>query len=763
MGVKGLLPSLQSITRQVELEKYRGLSAAVDAMCWLHKGIFTGNVGALAKYQFMERRQQQSYQENENEIQHKNTQLKDKSDINDSILASTVKRIDFDRFSPKKTNQIQQYGYIDNIDAVEAMSKCIDYVIRHSIQLQKDYGLDIILVIDGDSLPSKQCIDEKRRAEREEAFKQGLKAEKRGDNRQARKFFSRACSISYEMRYELITQCKRYHIPFIVAPYEADAQMAKLALSNEVDVVITEDSDLLAYGCPRVLFKLDFKIGKGEEIQLMKDLASNEPLSFRHWTHDMFVYMCILAGCDYCAGVPGIGLQSAHKLVRIYRKPKKIFSTLKRDGKLENGFEDAFIQAYRTFRHQRVFCSQNRQVVTLFELKEIDNGDVCWNFLGRDIEPSVAIGIAEGLLHPKEKKPWDEVERYKLQPVMGSHLFHSVEGRTLERKRLPIERSPIGKEKNTSNKYDMSSPGEKSLFAFFRPKKRNANGNKESNRPPLQEVHVNHVLPFRVDDGIGRLGHHQPIPSNYHEYSSKLVANNFEPISRNINSRSAPRRQGVSKALRNLKQKLSSKESRIKTKDVIPSQVPAPSDIRVKSVINHVDDGNITNQGQCGGIFKKNSFQYDHSLPPDYEQNSSRHLDNYEGSSVYLDYDDGFTNDRLVGKELGFDQYNNYIHSNNSSSTNAYKYHEYESLMSTNQLISGEKDADQFHYQTSMNYVDNLEERYGLYQNYDEGHFYRDNNNNLNNDDTGRNRSLHCFDTDDNNGLLDEIDHFLRL
>ena len=56
----------------------------------------------------MERRQQQSYQENENEIQHKNTQLKDKSDINDSILASTVKRIDFDRFSPKKTNQIQQ-------------------------------------------------------------------------------------------------------------------------------------------------------------------------------------------------------------------------------------------------------------------------------------------------------------------------------------------------------------------------------------------------------------------------------------------------------------------------------------------------------------------------------------------------------------------------------------------------------------------------------------------------------------------------------
>ena len=37
-----------------------------------------------------------------------------------------------------------------------------------------------------------------------------------------------------------------------VAPYEADAQMAFLALNGHVHAVITEDSDLLPYGCPRV-------------------------------------------------------------------------------------------------------------------------------------------------------------------------------------------------------------------------------------------------------------------------------------------------------------------------------------------------------------------------------------------------------------------------------------------------------------------------------------------------------------------------------
>jgi 5'-3' exonuclease len=43
---------------------------------------------------------------------------------------------------------------------------------------------------------------------------------------------------------------KREGIECIVAPYEADAQLAYLALTGDVGAVITEDSDLLPYGCP---------------------------------------------------------------------------------------------------------------------------------------------------------------------------------------------------------------------------------------------------------------------------------------------------------------------------------------------------------------------------------------------------------------------------------------------------------------------------------------------------------------------------------
>ena len=39
---------------------------------------------------------------------------------------------------------------------------------------------------------------------------------------------------------------------YVVSPYESDAQMAFLLETNVADFAITEDSDLLAYGCKEV-------------------------------------------------------------------------------------------------------------------------------------------------------------------------------------------------------------------------------------------------------------------------------------------------------------------------------------------------------------------------------------------------------------------------------------------------------------------------------------------------------------------------------
>ncbi len=646
MGIKGLLPCLQSITRHVNLEKYRGLTVAVDAMCWLHKGVFTGDVGALAKYQLMKNvhiEQNQGQPINNTGRMNKN---------GDSILASTVKRLDFDEIvASRSRNRIDSTkNQTSNIEAIEAMSKCIDYVTRHAMLLQKQFGLDIILVIDGDSLPIKQKVNEKRRVDKEEAFQQGLQAEKKGDNRQARKFYSRACSISYEMRHELIRQCKRYHIQFVVAPYEADAQMAKLAHTGDVDLIITEDSDLLVYGCPRVLFKVDFKAGKGEEIQLMRDLAMNDPLSFRHWNHDMFVYMCILAGCDYCEGIPGVGLQKAHKLVRIYRRPKKILNALQQDGKLPERFEESFWNAYRTFRHQRVYCSQRGVVDHLFEVREVldEKGDE-WNFLGPVIESSIGIGIAEGLLHPKERAPWDSVQdswnHHQNNNTNINRNYRTKVKATPQRKRLPIDRSPI--EKAKMNELEAT---DKKLFAFFKSKRR-----KEPKRPPLEVIafdenssnHIRSHQPSRRKSGYSKMIV-QSIPSNYHDYSSHLVSNVFKPISSHDDVKSKDtRRSGVSKAIRELKQKLSKQRSdKKKQVDHKAQNVQCQSNegsyepsLPSRSNFSEMTQPGIDDEERINNFHSQAQFNNmaENAIPYQYDESSNEQFDQILGNVAYDD------------------------------------------------------------------------------------------------------------------------------
>ncbi|XP_073154986.1 exonuclease 1-like isoform X4 [Henckelia pumila] len=73
------------------------------------------------------------------------------------------------------------------------------------------------------------------------------------------------------MARQLIQILRLENIEFVVAPYEADAQLAYLsgleAEDGGVVAVISEDSDLLVYGCSAVVFKMD-RYGNGEEREL---------------------------------------------------------------------------------------------------------------------------------------------------------------------------------------------------------------------------------------------------------------------------------------------------------------------------------------------------------------------------------------------------------------------------------------------------------------------------------------------------------------
>ena len=85
-----------------------------------------------------------------------------------------------------------------------------------------------------------------------------------GKNEQGNRKLIESVDITPEIAYRLIEVLKKRGIQFIVAPYEADAELAYLSRSGIADVIITEDSDLLAYGAKKILYKYDANTLTGE-------------------------------------------------------------------------------------------------------------------------------------------------------------------------------------------------------------------------------------------------------------------------------------------------------------------------------------------------------------------------------------------------------------------------------------------------------------------------------------------------------------------
>lgn len=148
-----------------------------------------------------------------------------------------------------------------------------------------------------------------------------------------------------------------------------------------VDIVITEDSDAIPYGCKHIIYKLDNQ-GHGMEIKIQnvfggtvaidydenkenvnglgvlpdtkesnendrninaRDVTNNASLAyssshisnydydFTHWTMDQFILFCCLSGCDYVLPTykpKNIGIKTAYRLVSKNKTIKLVINAL---------------------------------------------------------------------------------------------------------------------------------------------------------------------------------------------------------------------------------------------------------------------------------------------------------------------------------------------------------------------------------------------------------------------------------------------------
>ncbi|XP_020548076.1 exonuclease 1 isoform X3 [Sesamum indicum] len=294
MGINNLLKFMKPYVERVHIKKYAGRRVGIDAYSWLHKGAYSCSM-----------------------------------------------ELCLDLEGDKKYQFLKYF--------------------MHRINMLRHYEITPVVVFDGGNIPCKATTEDERNRRRKANRDMAMEKLKDGDANTASELFQRAVSVTPLMAHQLIQTLRSENIEFVVAPYEADAQLAYLAgLEAEeggVVAVISEDSDLLAYGCPAIVFKMD-RYGNGEEIMLNKvfDAVGHVP-SFKNFDRELFTGMCVMAGCDFLPSVPGIGIAKAYNLVAKYRNLARVLSVLKFEkGKLmPEDYETAFKEAVAVFQHARVF------------------------------------------------------------------------------------------------------------------------------------------------------------------------------------------------------------------------------------------------------------------------------------------------------------------------------------------------------------------------------------------------------------------------
>ncbi|KAG7385088.1 Rad2 nuclease [Phytophthora pseudosyringae] len=321
MGVDGFLRQLSAAVDQTHLQQFAGETLVVDALSWLHKAC---------------------------------------------------------------------YGCAYELSTGRDTDKYVQYMLR-KVDMVRSCGVaKVVLVFDGQRLPLK----EKRQSYKEENRKRALQAmaaSKRlqGDDRQdelnkAYQLFQRSVSITPKIISNVMNALRSARVPFVVAPFEADAQMVWMCKEGLAAGIVTEDSDVVVYcltanvSCP-VLVKLEdngsaqavsrsilhnnsAKASSSALLRKIHFLTSGEKEATR-----MFVQVCVLAGCDFIDSLPNVGFATAVKHIFNFRgapahlRVQRLVSKLSSSGtKVPSDFMQQFLKAETIFFHHIVFNSKKR-------------------------------------------------------------------------------------------------------------------------------------------------------------------------------------------------------------------------------------------------------------------------------------------------------------------------------------------------------------------------------------------------------------------
>ncbi|CAD5215080.1 unnamed protein product [Bursaphelenchus okinawaensis] len=312
------------------------------------------------------------------------------------------------------------FGCVEMIAKGLKTNFCIKYVEKY-LKVLFHYEMEVYLIFDGKSLGAKQLVNSERKEKRQSNQRMGDELMAVGLEEEAYKVFRQGIGVPKEIQDEAIRHFKEHNnVKVIISPHESDAQLAFMIQNDIVDLVVTEDSDLIVFGASKILFKLK-ENGTGtlfEQEKLPRCMCLSLSKNFKMET---FRRMCIMSGCDYLpSGLNGVGLKKAESLLSRtcitdmkLLLPKAPMYLNNRSLKITPDLIQKFIQAENTFIYQIVYdpvnkCQRpinlypNTEIADYIEytdkVKELSSQ---YAYAGTILPPSEAVKAANGDLIPE--------------------------------------------------------------------------------------------------------------------------------------------------------------------------------------------------------------------------------------------------------------------------------------------------------------------------------------------------------------------------
>ena len=160
-------------------------------------------------------------------------------------------------------------------------------------------------------------------------------------------------------------------VSYIHCDWEAEGIASELCRINYVDYVISEDMDSLPFGSSKLVRSCVDKSIKRKDILSVFNLESI--LNELKLTHDQFIELCVLCGCDYCSNISKVGPIKSLQIINKYKSINNYIEQTKPI--LPNNYINNYKESIKIFNSYRGIFNNtdipiNKSILNIPKLKE---------------------------------------------------------------------------------------------------------------------------------------------------------------------------------------------------------------------------------------------------------------------------------------------------------------------------------------------------------------------------------------------------------